>query len=213
MQKKLKAKEWSLVYEHVRPRLQHEGKKKLRKPTKFLINGTQKHWNDVWKEIRRNYARNQGPRRGLCKNCLQNLVPSPPNTRDPGPIPPLPHGIVIRTPSPELLETTVRERQSKSPHYLIYQLFQTTLVSLQPLFEWDSQSRSRTETSNEMKKADSVYRLCLEGIPFTVFLEKITGTKSSSFELVPRNVLTSPRYRTRSLTISSCRCCAWEKRR
>lgn len=71
MQKKLKARDWSLVYQHVRPRLQDEGKKKLRKPTTVLINNTKKPWDDVWKEIRRNRAVSLGPRRGLCKKSLQ----------------------------------------------------------------------------------------------------------------------------------------------
>lgn len=64
MQKKLKSRDWSLVYQHVRPRLQHEGKKKLRKPTAILINDTEKPWDDVWKEIRRNRALSQRPHRG-----------------------------------------------------------------------------------------------------------------------------------------------------
>lgn len=80
MQKKLKAKDWSLVYQHVRPRLQHEGKKKLRKPTAILINDTKKSWDDVWREIRRNDALFQRPHRGLCKRSLQRPLPSPADT-------------------------------------------------------------------------------------------------------------------------------------
>lgn len=67
MRKKLKKGDWSAVYQHVRPRLQHEGRKKLRKPTAVLINGTKKPWDDVWKEIKRNNALSQRPRRGQCK--------------------------------------------------------------------------------------------------------------------------------------------------
>lgn len=64
MKKKLKARDWSLVYQHVRPRLQHEGKKKLRKPTVILINDTKKPWNDCWKEFRRNKSLSQWPHEG-----------------------------------------------------------------------------------------------------------------------------------------------------
>lgn len=64
MQKKLKARDWSLVYQHVRPRLQHEGKKLLRKPTAILINDTMKPWDDCWREFRRNKALNQRPHEG-----------------------------------------------------------------------------------------------------------------------------------------------------
>lgn len=65
MQKKLKAKDWSLIYQHVRPRLQHDGKNRLRKPTVLLVNGTKKPWDDCWREIRRNRASSQRPRPGL----------------------------------------------------------------------------------------------------------------------------------------------------
>ncbi|KAH8756598.1 ankyrin repeat-containing domain protein [Diaporthe sp. PMI_573] len=149
MRKHLRAKDWSLVYQHVRPRLQHEGGKKLRKPTAVLINGTKKPWEDVWKEFRRNRALSQGPHRGL--------------------LPPLPPGIVIRTPSPELLESTLRMQQLDPSQSLILRLLQATLVSFQPLFRVDSQP----EQSEALKYADSVYRLCLEDIPFTILLEKI----------------------------------------
>jgi hypothetical protein len=54
---------------------------------------------------------------------------------------------------------------------LILQLLQATLVSFQPLFRVDSQP----EQSEALKYADSVYRLCLEDIPFTILLEKIPG--------------------------------------
>ncbi|KAI7781017.1 hypothetical protein LA080_015360 [Diaporthe eres] len=107
MQKKLKARDWSLVYQHVRPRLQSVGKKKLRVPTSILINDTKKPWDDVWKEIRRNCVLSHGP-----QQC---------------PLPPLPHGIV-----------------------------------------------SNTEPSNPLTYPDYVFKLCLQGIPFTRLLEKMS---------------------------------------
>ncbi|KAL1872705.1 hypothetical protein Daus18300_004251 [Diaporthe australafricana] len=61
LQKKLKARDWSLIYQHVRPRLQQEGAKKLSTPTVILINGTKKPWVKCWKEMRRNSVLNQGP--------------------------------------------------------------------------------------------------------------------------------------------------------
>lgn len=79
MQKKLKARDWSLVYQHVRPRLQSVGKKKLRVPTAILINDTKKPWDDVWKEIRRNCVLSHGPQQGLCKIWFQRSIPSPTN--------------------------------------------------------------------------------------------------------------------------------------
>lgn len=74
MKKKLKARDWSLVYQHIRPRLQLEGGKKLRKPTAVLINDTKKPWNEVWKEIRRNGALSQRPHRGSYKKSPQRSV-------------------------------------------------------------------------------------------------------------------------------------------
>lgn len=101
---------------------------------------------------------------------------------DTGPLPPLPPGIVIRTPSPELLDTALRGQKPRSPQYLILQLFQTTLVSLQPLFELDSQSKAEPGDAFEYPTPDSVYKLCLQGIPFTMLLEKISGIAYSPFK-------------------------------
>lgn len=109
---------------------------------------------------------------------------------DIGPLPPLPHGIVIRTPSPELVENTLRKQRPKSPHFLMLQLFQTALVSLQPLFDLNPQSK--TETSDGSRDPDSVYRLCLEGIPFTRLLERNLGTIWSLFKLAVSGLLTTP---------------------
>lgn len=183
MQKKLKAKDWPLVYQYIRPRLEHEGKNKLRKPTAILINGTKKPWSHVWKEFRRTRALSSGPRRGLCKDSPKTLSHRRLKQAGTGPLPPLPAGVVIRTPSPELLETTFWKHQSDSPHFLVLQLFQTTIVSLQPLF--DLKLNTNTETSDGLKDPGSVYRLCLEGIPFTVLLGKISGTKLRLRKLVP----------------------------
>lgn len=55
------------------------------------------------------------------------------------------------------------------------QLFQTTLVSFQLLLEVDSQSTVELSDVAVHPTPDSVYRLCLQGIPFTILLEKISG--------------------------------------
>lgn len=130
-----------------------------------------------------------------------------------GPLPPLPLGIVIRTPSPELFQTTLWQQKKQSPQSLLLQLFQTTLVSLQPLFELDLQSKAEPSYEFEYPTPDSVYRLCLQGIPFTILLEKISGIVYSPFSLAPQGSLTPPRYRRRSLGLSSYRCQALGKSR
>lgn len=61
-----------------------------------------------------------------------------------------------------------------SPHNLSLQLFQATLVSLQPLL-LESDFQSKAELSDTLRYADSVYKLCLEGIPFTRMLEEMSG--------------------------------------
>ncbi|KAK2603113.1 hypothetical protein N8I77_009593 [Diaporthe amygdali] len=161
MKRNLKSSEWPLVYKHVRPRLQHERKKELRKPTTILINGTEKPWDKVWREFRRNRAFNLGPSQG--------------------PLPPLPKGVVIRTPSPDLPETTIQHQQQTSSQSCMLQLFQTTLVSFQLLFGLHSQSE--IETRDAFKLPDKVYRLSLEGIPLTRLLEKISPIDIRNGEL------------------------------
>lgn len=176
MQKNLKASDWAVVYQHVRPRLRQGGAKKLGKPTVILINGTKKPWDKCWKEMRRNRALNREFDQGLLNkwppkasqdSFLSNSIPM-----ESGRLPPLPRGIVVRTPSPEP-EDSSRKRHLKSPQLLISQLFQTTLVSLQPLIGLDT--HSNIEISDNLKYPESVYRLCLEGIPFTRLLEKMSG--------------------------------------
>lgn len=172
MRKKLKARDWSLVYQHVRHRLQYEGQKQLRKPTSILINDTNKPWDEVWKEIRRNHALDQRPHRGWCKKARglfhRRLIQA-----YAGPLPPLPPGIVIRTPSPDIITTIVCKKLPDSAQSRLWQLFQTTLINLQPLLSSDS--LSQIETTDALHYPDSVYRLCIEGTPFTRMFEKILG--------------------------------------
>ena len=73
LQKNLKANDWSLVYEHVRPRLECDGRKKLRKPTVICVNGTKREWNQCWKEMRRNRNLHQNPYQGSQDNALGSL--------------------------------------------------------------------------------------------------------------------------------------------
>lgn len=173
MRKKLKAREWSLVYQHVRPRLQYEGGKTFRIPTAILINGTKKSWDACWKEFRRNQVLGQGPHQGLCNEGLQKSVSLPANMNYTGPLPPLPPGILVRTPSPELIESNLLSQQPKSSYTILLHLFQTTIVSLQPLFA--VQSQSEIESNEALKYPDSVYRLCLEGVPFTRLFDRLSG--------------------------------------
>lgn len=74
MKRRLRKSDWALVYQHIRPRLQDEGKNKLRKPTAVLINGTKKPWDECWKEFRRNHVMSQGSRRGWCRKSLQESI-------------------------------------------------------------------------------------------------------------------------------------------
>lgn len=73
MKRRLKKSDRALIYQDVRPRLQDEGKTKLRKPTAVLINGTKKPWDECCKEFRRNGVMSQG-HRGLCRKPLQESI-------------------------------------------------------------------------------------------------------------------------------------------
>lgn len=73
MKRRLKKKDWAVVYQHIRPRLQGEGKK-FRRPTAVLINGTEKPLDKCWKEFRRNGVMGQGLRQGWCTKPLQGSV-------------------------------------------------------------------------------------------------------------------------------------------
>ncbi|KAG8161335.1 hypothetical protein KVR01_009599 [Diaporthe batatas] len=158
MQKKLKARDWASVYQHVRPRLQRDGKMKLLRPTVVLINGTEKPLVDCWKEFRRNKV--------LCQRDAQDHLP------------PLPPGVLIRTPSPELLESTPRIQEKQSPEALLFTLFQTTVVSFQSLL--DPHWPSTALPSDVLVLADSAYGSCLEGIAFTKVFEIIPNVTQYS---------------------------------
>ncbi|KAG8162179.1 hypothetical protein KVR01_007944 [Diaporthe batatas] len=164
--KKLKAQDWSVIYQNICPRLKHHGKKEFQKPTVIHIHGTKRPWDKCWKEIRRNRALMQ--------------------RHHEGPLPPLPSFVTIRTPSPELLGTIFQRKSPKRLHLLIQQLFQTTLLSLQPIFEIDSSSLHEQNHTSVCPTPDSVYKLCLQGIPFTTLLER-----ASSQMLSPRPALGS----------------------
>lgn len=73
MKRRLKKRDWAVVYQHIRPRLQDDGKK-FRRPTAVLINGTEKPLDKCWKEFRRNAVMSQGPRRGWCMKPSPNSV-------------------------------------------------------------------------------------------------------------------------------------------
>lgn len=174
MQKKLKKSDWPVIYQHVRPRLEHERKKKFKKPTVLLINGTKKSWDKIWREFRRTHALDQGPRQGWCNDWpFRSMLHWRLIRVDKGTLPPLPGSVVIRTPSPDPIEISMRHQQKAYSCSHILQLFQTTLVSFQPLFGFDSQWK--IETRDAFKLPDKVYRLSLQGIPFARILEKVSS--------------------------------------
>lgn len=56
LRKKVKAKDWPLIYRHIRPRLERPKQKILKKKTIICLNDYEIPWDKVWKEIRRSGA-------------------------------------------------------------------------------------------------------------------------------------------------------------
>lgn len=125
-----------------------------------------------------------------------------------GPLPPLPSFVTIRTPSPELLGTFVQRQAPKDVHFLVQQLFQTTVVGLQPLSELDLSSLNETSHKSTCPTPDSVYKLCLQGIPFTILLENMSGMLQFLLKLFTRQVANNC-ARLPAITVRNCQ--NWRK--
>lgn len=61
LRKHAKSHDWPLIYQHIRPRLEHPRKKKLKKETIIRLNGAVIPWDKAWKEIRRSRALKHEP--------------------------------------------------------------------------------------------------------------------------------------------------------
>lgn len=166
LRKKMKMKDWPIIYSHVRPRLEQK------KETAIYLNGTRMEWKRAWKEMRRNRTTSQPAQQ-------EQLHPAP-----------LPPGVVVRTPSPAQLMPTNNaplqsnhsDTQSGFVFSSCYDLETQCSSTLAKSTRLERHQSNPTSLPAYQAEADRVYRLCLETIPFVLLARYLarTGTNTIS---------------------------------
>ncbi|ROW10217.1 hypothetical protein VMCG_01753 [Cytospora schulzeri] len=159
LRKRLKKNDWPIVYRHVAPR------RAQKKETAVYLNGTQMDWRRAWKEMRR------------CGITAQ------PAQAAQVPLPPLPPGVDVRTPSPVQF-LSANDAPSVGLSHTSAQVDATPCPTASVLSQCISTCTQPTSLQKfvsipEVRMyADSVYRLCLESTPFINFVELLARTNS-----------------------------------